>query len=326
MNEERTKNTVKMMLQKTGGKRDPYIMRQIVLRLAESFGVSVDTVKTRLIMMGYPEVQGVLVSLGDQEIPDHGCRGPWEEGITYTIAPHEAFEMMRDPTFREAIESGQYTYVEGHFCLNRFEYVHTYRGEKKLSAYARWNIDECCLAFRTVVEPVPVKYDKTHAQKRKPVNGVYETHHVLAADPGSAARNTENLRFAEDAIRWCEIARSMKSPKDLIMELIRKKGLTTEVVSARLGISQPVFSRWLSRDISLRHVIAVCLALDLRADISLKLVNLAGYSLNQPTKENSIFLSLLFESYHIPLSRANEILVSNGLAPLTNGQQEMEAV
>ena len=62
-------------------------------------------------------------------------------------------EYLRNPKFRQVIDSAYYVYAEGHYCLDDSRYVvKDHLGFKHLTSYAREHMDECCLVFE-------IKYD-----------------------------------------------------------------------------------------------------------------------------------------------------------------------
>ena len=76
---------------------------------------------------------------------------------------------------------------------------------------------------------------------------------------------------------------------------------------------------------SLKHIVAVCIALDVRADIGVELVRLAGHTF-QNNKEHDLLLAMLYETKDLSVARANEIMRQEKLDPLTEGMDEEIAV
>ena len=93
----------------------------------------------------------------------------------------------------------------------------------------------------------------------------------------------------------------------------------------RMGVSRAAFRKWCGRRMSLRHIVAVCIALDVRADIGIELVRLAGQTF-QNNKEHNLLLAMLYETKDLTVARANEIMRQEKLDPLTEGMDEEIAV
>ena len=81
----------------------------------------------------------------------------------------------------------------------------------------------------------------------------------------------------------------------------------------------PSMKKWCSERVTLRHVIALCIALDVRADIGEELVSIAGL-LFRRNDEDEMLNALLFETKDLSVARANEIIEQAGLPRLTYGE------
>ena len=81
---------------------------------------------------------------------------------------------------------------------------------------------------------------------------------------------------------------------------MEKKGLSQDEMSMRLGVSRTAFAGWFRERISLRHLVAICIAADVRADM----------------------VSFLYETKDITVARANEMMREGKLKPLTEGAGE----
>ena len=324
MEENNTKAEIERLLGMRGRFRTPDNMRWLIKELAKTFKVSLSMAKYRAIELGYPEAEGVFTYLDNTPIPDHGCKGPWQQGITYSISRIEASRMMLDdPDFARAVRSGLYTYTEGHFCLDSEEYLHRDRdGKKRLSVYARWHIDECCMSFYTTGRSTKAVYKIGQAAKHTPVKNSLQTRHGLNAEPESKERIAENKQYGSDAKLWAEIKRTLPDDvKKAIFFVMKKKGLSQEEMGMRLGVTRTAFANWFKGKISLRHIIAICIALDVRVDVSMEFIRLAGHTFLN-SDEHALMQSFLFETSNLTVARANEIMREAKQKPLTEGKQE----
>ena len=72
-----------------------------------------------------------------------------DPGLIYTISiDHAVAEAERNPDFKAVLTSGQFAYVESHFCIVNDAYIRPGRNGLELTPYARHHIDECCLGFQ----------------------------------------------------------------------------------------------------------------------------------------------------------------------------------
>ena len=72
---------------------------------------------------------------------------------------------------------------------------------------------------------------------------------------------------------------------------------------------------------SLKHIVAICIALDVRADIGMEMVRLAGHTF-QNNKEHNLLLAMMYETKDLTIARVNEIMRQEKLPPLTEGKDE----
>lgn len=129
------------------------LMPQVIEQLAECFGVSPLAAKLRLIEVGYPQAEGALIEVNGRVVPPHTWRaGTLAENETFTIPLGEAARLFcEDASFRKAAQG--HLYIDGHFVLNDGRYVEVLEdGGVRMTNYARWHMDECCLVFSLAVQ------------------------------------------------------------------------------------------------------------------------------------------------------------------------------
>ena len=164
--------------------------------------------------------------------------------------------------------------------------------------------------------------EDAQAARKKEVKDKYQSRHGFGAEPESKERLKEDKTFAEDSQIWMKL--KMRMPDGIgsaIQLILDEKGITQMELAMRMGVSRTAWRKWCAEKMSLRHIVAICIALDVRADIGMELVRLAGHSfLNN--KENNILLAMMYETKDLTVARANEILRQEKLAPLTEGKDE----
>ena len=185
--------------------------------------------KYRMIELGYPEAEGVYGYIDGQRSPDHGCSDRWEPGTVYSISRSEAAELLRrSPDFYRALKSGCYSNIEGHYCLDDDKYVETvYGGNRRLTAYARTHIDECCISFTIAGRYADPKYETGRAvrNKKKETLDRYQSRHAFGAEPRSKEGVMENKLFADDAAEWQKLKNSLpRTFKEAVQMIIDLKG------------------------------------------------------------------------------------------------------
>lgn len=128
-------------------------MPEVIGMLAKIFDVSKMAAKQRLVDVGYAEAQGALVEVNGRTVPPHKWRkGSLAENETFTIPAEAVMLLLRsDARMREAAR--RCVYIDGHYVLNLSRYVVWHGdGEARMTDYARWHMDECCLRFTFVVQ------------------------------------------------------------------------------------------------------------------------------------------------------------------------------
>ena len=324
MEEENTRREIERLLALRGGARTPENMARVMCALAEKFRVSRSMAKYRMIELGYREAEGIYAWLGRERIPDYGCASGWKKGVTYTISLADAGALLREsPAFAAALKSGRYVYAEGHYCLDLPRYIRRDgRGVAHLTSLARHAVEECCIAFTVNGRYAEAVYEDARVARKTPVQEIYQSRHGFSAEPETKARVKENVLFTQDSQIWVKLKREI--PDELgtaIQKILDEKGITQLELSMRLGCSRAALLKWCSGYMSLRHITAICIALDVRADIALELVRLAGLAFRNNREEN-LLLAMLYETKDLTVARANEILRQEKLPPLTEGRDE----
>lgn len=324
MEENVTRREIERRLAENGGVRSPENIMRTIEQLANTFKVSRSMAKYRMIELGYPEAEGVFSYIDNMRVPDHGCGGVWEQGVTYSISFAEIGTLLRESVdFASILRGGRYTYLEGHFCLNSNQYIEFDSfGQRRLNAYARRHIDECCISFTVHGRYVSTVYEDGQAARKTPVKDKYQSRHGLGAEPETKARIKENRLFAQDSEIWVKLKTEMPDSLGEALNLIlHEKGITQMELAMRLGVSRAAWRKWCVCRMSLRHIVAVCIALDVRADIGMELVRLTGRTfLNN--REHNLLLAMIYETKDLTVARANEIMRQEKFEPLTEGIDE----
>lgn len=324
MEENNSLSRIGQLMAEGGGARTPENIGRVIRRLAEDYGVSRSMARCRMIELGYPEAEGVYGYRDRRRIPDHGCGGVWPSGVSYTISQADAGALLQESAdFRRALGSRRYVYAEGHFCLDEARYIQAGSGpEKSLTAYARHHMEECCIAFEVGGYPTGTAGEAAWAARKRPVKDQYQTRYSFAAEPETKAGRKENELFAADARMWAALEAEL--PDDIagaVQVILDRKGLSQEELAMRLGVSRAALRKWCTRGMSLRHVVAICIALDVWGHTGENLVRLAGYSFRM-TDEQKILHMMLYETKDLTVARANGIMRQHGMKPLTEGREE----
>ena len=282
MEKEKTTKAIERLMAAHGGKRDFETIRAVIKDLTEEFQVSYSMARNRMVELGHPEAEGTCNFLDGKPVPDHGCSGEWKRGITYSISEKYIASVMQSVPMRTAVLSGRYRFVEHHFCLDKPEFLqHDSFGNYRLTDYARHHIDECCISFQVSGRYSGARYRGNMAARNKtvPVTDKYLCQYAFDAEPGTPEYDKQITFWREDQERWAELIETLpKNLKEALKKVMKTLGITQLELGLRMGISQKQVSRIVLGKPDLPVMVAVCIALRIPNQLSLKLIDLAGCS------------------------------------------------
>ena len=96
--------------------------------------------------------------------------------------------------------------------------------------------------------------------------------------------------------------------------------ITWEKLSFRLGVDRRAVSKWMAQPrISEAHLVAVVVALNLRADLGLKLLQIGGCHLRS-SGVHQLYAMMVCCAERMTVEQCNEILRRASYPPLTRGE------
>ena len=130
---------------------------------------------------------------------------------------------------------------------------------------ARHHIEQCSIAFSVGGRYSDTHYEEGQAARKTEVKDKYLLRHEFAAAPGSDKRMKENAAFMEDAQLWMQLKANMPdNTREAVQKILDLKGITQEVLAARLGVSRKALNKWCMQDrMSINHMVGICVALKL---------------------------------------------------------------
>ena len=154
---EKTREFIQRCRQEVGNVAIVDVLEWVIDSLATFFVVSREAAKIRLYDIGYDEVLGVFNYVDGRYVRPHSFKkGSLKPNQTFSISQNDAVaESALNPELRDKLASGEYVFVDSHFCLNSDKYIQRNDvGELELTDYARHNMEKCCLVFDLVVKSV----------------------------------------------------------------------------------------------------------------------------------------------------------------------------
>ena len=144
----------------------------------------------------------------------------------------------------------------------------------------------------------------------------------LRAPGGTFAREKENRQFIDDARLWAALGDSIPAgatAEDAVNIIRERKGLSMDALALRIGVDRKTLTGWLrAGPMSLQHAVALCVALQLRADLAGRLVRLAECPVRHVPGWEVYWMMLEYAPY-LTVERCQEIARQAGIEPLHRG-------
>lgn len=301
--------------------------RRVINAVATEYGVTRSMAKYRMIELGFQQAEGIYCYVDGIHIPDHSTGSAWKQGITYNIDAAGAARLMTESKrFAYLVASGEYLYINGHFCRNSKQYLgRTKAGVVYMNDYAKEHMDECCLAFS--VSPGnrdgEYRFGLASRKKKTPDGKKYQVSYSFEAEPGTDLYVKENCDLAYGSFVWGDLLKRMPNDfKEAVLLILEELGVSQEALALELGVDKRVVYRVLNTDrVAAGRVVGICVALKLPYFISHRLLELSGNALRN-TEIDVMYSMFLFQAGRITVDRCNAILMENNLPPMYNGQQD----
>ena len=302
------------------------IMENVIDEVALFFGVSRFAAKIRLVDLGFEEAVGTFTFIDGRYVKPHAFKpGALKRTQTYSISERDAVvESSLNPEIREIIQSGNYLFVDSHFCINDPKYIdYDDIGQAFLTDYARHHIDECCLVFDLTVNRGANSYGKQFYTEcvlyRDATSDItFEAHF-------SDSKLNDDVNAQANAIRAYneELAKVMQElPRGFsgsLKALMAWKEKTVEKLAEECCLDPKTIQRMRnneSYDTTIETVVAICIALQLPPVASQALISNSPFSLGYSEKHLA-YQFLLNCHYTKSVIECNEILARLSLGPLT---------
>ena len=321
--------TVKVMadclLEKNAYRGRIAAMEQTIIEIAEFYGVSRQTAKIRMEELGYTDAKGVLNYVDKGYIPAYYGL---QKNLTPDISEDAALELyISNPEFRSLIDTGNFCFVENHFCLREEKYLmQAKNGDPALTSYARSHIDECCILF----EKHPGEKQYTYSVGTFNSEIIYSGPELYRPIdiPARKPMNREEMMSKRMEIYLNALENTPLRFGPAIAYHRKSRGFSQELLAEMVNISDKQmgnYERSAVKQPKQRTVIAMCIALKLEADLSDGLLRKGGCMPGTET-EDLILLYVLHTMYEYSILFCNRFLMSRHLEPLTReGIEEGEA-
>lgn len=305
------------------------IMEYVIDEIANYFMVSRLAAKIRMIDIGYEEAIGTFNYVDGKYVQPHTFKkGSLKKNQTFSISEKDALiQGFINPNLREKLNTGNYIFVDSHFCINHPKYVqYNMWGEAYLTDYARYHMDECCLVFDIAFDrPVGIFnedfYYKCVLFKDATSDIIFEARFSDSSINNSVDAQAEAIMSYSKEIAKVLQAMPGNFPAALVY-LMEWKGITNENLAEKTFLDTRTIQR-LRNDFdnktSIETVIAICIGLQLPPAISSRLIDLSTCSLG--VGDTHVAYHCILTSYYTrPIIDCNTLLTNMSLKPLTKAK------
>ncbi|HAS04571.1 MAG TPA: transcriptional regulator [Dehalococcoidia bacterium] len=301
------------------------IMEAVIDELALFFRVSRFAAKIRMVDLGFEEAIGTFTYIDGRYVKPHTFKaGTLKRNQTFSISERDAIvESALNPVLREKIQSGNYLFVDSHFCINDAKYIaYDEHGQTFLTDYARRHMDECCLVFDLSINRSANSYCRQFYTEcvlfRDATSDIiFEAHYT-----DSKLNNDVNAQAKAIIAYNKELAEVMQnlpgSFSGALKYLMKWKDKTVEALAGDCCLDPKTIQRMRSNEAyetTIETIVAICIALQLPPALSEVLVNRSAYSLGVSEKHLT-YRFLLNSCYTKTIYQCNEMLQRLGLEPL----------
>jgi hypothetical protein len=240
---------------------------------------------------------------------------------TFSISLSDSFfEYLANESFRDLVNSGNFTYVDGHYVIDDPKYViRTPLGGLDLTDYAKLHVDECCLRYDLKYNPsakndVVVYLDTVEFRKSTP--DYSRVPEFKADDHNKAvfARSVELKKFREEySEELAFISKPQATFADAVMSHVERLGLSRKDFCDKTLLSDKTYDRIKAKNIgrvTLQTVMQIAIGLELGGLLGEQLVELAGYRL---TAKEIGYKKVLYSYRGHSIYECDEVLTALGL-------------
>ena len=295
------------------------LMPFVIEELSTFFMVSRTAAKLRMMDIGYEEAAGTFIYIDGQYVKPHSYkRGALKQNQTYSIpAQDAAIQTLTNPALKN---SDKYVYIDSHFVLNHPRYVYQDEtGNTLMTDYARYHVDECCLAFdmslRIKVEEYYHRECFLNRDKGAPLDfDMVYTGEYKELDDARRAKMLQELVMEE-----AQVLDSLPNNYTAAWKaLLKWRHISQAELARRTGLTEKTIGNIINQETTgtLNNVLLMCLGANLPWDMSNFILSRSGHQLLL-VKEDHIWYSFCLKNmYTKSINEIQDFLFAHGAAPL----------
>lgn len=314
----KARESITFYMREMNAKHECDVMEYVINILAESFGVSKQAAKIRLVQLGFDNAIGTYTFLDGHYVKPHGFRkGALKPTQTFSISAQDAaIERFRNPILKELTKDGDYLFIDNHFVYYAPLYVR--RGEARrleLTDYARAHMEECCLLFDlSIGDRISKEYHTVCCLNREPGDYTFEIRFHNEFKNSPQEKQIEMRR--QEAAEWVEIRGQLTdNPMQCLEVLMKWRDDISEVsLAAESGLSPRTIRRMKNDGKGdFKSVVRICFGLHLPPILSEKLLDVFGCKLSPLNQEHLWIKEALALMYPQPIEEVVSYLSTYGV-------------
>ena len=314
----KARESITFYMREMNAKHECDVMEYVINILAESFGVSKQAAKIRLVQLGFDNAIGTYTFLDGHYVKPHGFRkGALKPTQTFSISAQDAaIERFRNPILNELTKNGDYLFIDNHFVYYAPLYVRKGEsGSLELTDYARAHMEECCLLFDlSIGDRFSKEYHTVCCLNREPGDYTFEIRFHNEFKNSPQEKQIEMRR--QEAAEWIKIRGQLTdNPMQCLEVLIKWRDDISEVsLAAESGLS-PRTIRRMKKDGKgdFKSVVRICFGLHLPPILSEKLLDVFGCKLIPLNQEHLWIKEALALMYPQPIEEVVSYLSTYGV-------------
>lgn len=315
----KARESITFYMREMNAKHECDVMEYVINILAESFGVSKQAAKIRLVQLGFDNAIGTYTFLDGHYVKPHGFRkGAILPTQTFSISAQDAaIERFRNPILKELTKDGDYLFIDNHFVYYAPLYVR--RGEARrleLTDFARAHMEECCLLFDlSIGDRISKEYHTVCCLNREPGDYTFEIRFHNEFKNSPQEKQIEMRR--QEAAEWIDIRGQLTDNPIQCLEVLIKwrDDISVVCLAAESGLSPRTISRMKNDGKGdFKSVVRICFGLHLPPILSEKLLDVFGYKLSPLNPEHLWIKEALALMYPQPIEEVVSYLSSYGVS------------
>ncbi len=294
--------------------------------LAETYDVSRQAAKIRLVELGYSKAEGAYPYVNGRYVRGYSFGDiDLKKDQTFTIPYADLLKAYCfDRDFRKLIDTENFRYIDGHVCLNDEKYIIHNDDGIALSDYAINHIDECCLVFARGYS-YQSKYQglKNYSffmRNSAPQEDQIEFSFELNKHNKTLLAQIQNAKKSALALQ-----RYPGSFSETLVQLMKDKKLSVKKLADGSLVGEKTIQRLRNNEeypTTKQTVLGLCYGLKLTIPEAEMLLSKTDFSLKGTSPENNAYRCTLGSCAELSIYEVNEMLEANGYPPFGSSPAE----